>query len=110
MAKLFANSEEPDQMPHSVASDLSLHCMLTTLLGVSRLKWVNRNAHIFICDHDYIQIICCFFVSYLHISFTTNCYGAKTLVKYPNGLASMELLCISKCRPIHFIFNLGHTH
>ena len=35
MAKLFANSGDPDKMPCSVASDLGLHC-----LGVSRLQWV----------------------------------------------------------------------
>ena len=40
MAKLFANSGNPDHMPHSLASDLSLHCLSVTLLGVSRLKWV----------------------------------------------------------------------
>ena len=40
MAKLFANSEDPDQMPHSAASDLGLHCLPITLLGVSRLKLV----------------------------------------------------------------------
>ena len=28
MAKLFANSEDPDQMPHSAASDLRLHGQL----------------------------------------------------------------------------------
>ena len=33
MAKLFANSGDPDQMPDSVASDLGLHCLLCTLLG-----------------------------------------------------------------------------
>ena len=27
MPRLFANSGEPDQMPHSAASDLSLHCL-----------------------------------------------------------------------------------
>ena len=27
MAKLFANSGDPDQMLHSVASDLGLHCL-----------------------------------------------------------------------------------
>ena len=43
MAKLFANSGDPDQMPHSVASDLGLHCLLITLLWVSRLQWVNRS-------------------------------------------------------------------
>ena len=41
MAKLFANSEDPDQTPHSAASDLGLHCLPITLLGVSRLQWVN---------------------------------------------------------------------
>ena len=40
MAKLFANSGDPDQMPHSAASDLGLHCLPFTLLGVSRLQWV----------------------------------------------------------------------
>ena len=33
MAKLFANSGDPDQMPHSVASDLGLHFLPVTLLG-----------------------------------------------------------------------------
>ena len=41
MAKLFANSGDPDQMPHSGASDLGLHCWPITLLRVSRLQWVN---------------------------------------------------------------------
>ena len=41
MAKLFANSGDPDQMPHSVASDLGLHCLPITLLRVSRLQWAN---------------------------------------------------------------------
>ena len=41
MAKLFANSGDPDQMPCSTASDLGLHCLPITLLRVSRLQWVN---------------------------------------------------------------------
>ena len=40
MAKLFANSADPDQGQHSVASDLDVHCLPITLLGISRLKWV----------------------------------------------------------------------
>ena len=40
MVELFANSGDPDQMPHSVASDLGLHCLPNTHLGVSRLQWV----------------------------------------------------------------------
>ena len=39
MAKLFGNSGDPDQTPHSAASDLDLHCLPITLLGISRLKW-----------------------------------------------------------------------
>ena len=41
MAKLFANSGDPDQTPRSAASDLGLHCLPVTLLLVSRLQWVN---------------------------------------------------------------------
>ena len=41
LSKLFANSGDTDQMLHSVTSDLGLHCLQITLLGVSRLKWVN---------------------------------------------------------------------
>ena len=40
MADVFANSGDPDQTLHSVISDLGLHCLSVTLLGVSRLKWV----------------------------------------------------------------------
>ena len=32
-----------DQMPHSVTSDLGLHCLPVTLLGVPRLKWDKGN-------------------------------------------------------------------
>ena len=42
MAKLFANSKDPDQMPCSAVSDLGLHCLPATLLGDSRLQWVKR--------------------------------------------------------------------
>ena len=42
MAKLFGNSEDPDQMSHLVASDLGLHCLPITLLGVSRLQGLNN--------------------------------------------------------------------
>ena len=46
MAELFANSGDPDQMPHSVASDLGLHCLPITLLGVYRLQWVKEESGI----------------------------------------------------------------
>ena len=36
-----ANCVDPDQTQHSVASDLSLRCLPTTHLRVSRIKWVN---------------------------------------------------------------------
>ena len=47
MAKLFANSGNPDQMPHFAASDLGLLCLPITLLRVSRLKWVNSLLYLF---------------------------------------------------------------
>ena len=42
MAKVFANSGNPDQMLHSVASGLGQHCWLIPLLGVFRLIWVKK--------------------------------------------------------------------
>ena len=38
---LNANSVDPDQMPRTVASDLSLHCLQMSLLWDPRHKWVN---------------------------------------------------------------------
>ena len=40
MVELFASSGDPDQTLHSAASDLGLHCLPVTILGVSQLKWV----------------------------------------------------------------------
>ena len=40
MVELFANSGDPDQTQHSVASDLGLHCLPVSCLGVSSLQWV----------------------------------------------------------------------
>ena len=39
MVKLFVNNEDPDQTPHSAVSELGLHCLPITILGVSRLQW-----------------------------------------------------------------------
>ena len=38
MVELFANSGDPDQIPRYAASDLGLHYLPITLLGVSRLQ------------------------------------------------------------------------
>ena len=49
MAKLFANSGGPDHMPCPVSSDLGLHCLPVTLLGVSGLQRVKgRDARFFV--------------------------------------------------------------
>ena len=39
-----ANTVDTDQMPHSVTSDLGLHCLPITLLKVSKLKRVNNTS------------------------------------------------------------------
>ena len=44
MAEVFANSEDPDQMPCSAASDLGLHRLPITHLGVSQIQWVKLTA------------------------------------------------------------------
>ena len=38
----WLNSGDPDQTLHYAASDLGLHCLPITLLGVSRLQWVKE--------------------------------------------------------------------
>ena len=57
MAKLFANSGDPDQTPHSAASDLGLHCLPSTLLRVSRLQWVIMKHKISTNHHCKIQYL-----------------------------------------------------
>ena len=42
MAKLFANSGDPDQMPHSAVSDLGLHCLPITLCQLHLVKILIR--------------------------------------------------------------------
>ena len=41
-----SNSEEPDQMPRTVASDLSLHCLSMPLKKHARLIWANTVGNI----------------------------------------------------------------
>ena len=42
LVELFENCEDPDKTL-SVASDLGLHCLPVTPLGVSSLQWVNNS-------------------------------------------------------------------
>ena len=37
---------ETDQTPYSEVSNLGLHCLPVTLLGVSNLQWVNLPTHV----------------------------------------------------------------
>ena len=46
MAKLYANSGDPDQAPHSAASDPGLHLLANYLLGIPRFKWVKQETFI----------------------------------------------------------------
>ena len=45
ISELNANSVDPDQTPHSAASDLDLHCLLMSLLWDARLIWVKKTIH-----------------------------------------------------------------
>ena len=42
ISELHANNVDPDQMPHSVASDLDLHCLPMSLLWDASLIWVKH--------------------------------------------------------------------
>ena len=53
MVELFANSGDPDQTQRSAASDLGLHCLLITLLGVSRPQWVKTSNHHYVARLPY---------------------------------------------------------
>ena len=53
MGKLFANNGDPDQMPHCAVSDMGLHFLPFTLIGVSRLQWVKDS--IAICLQIFIM-------------------------------------------------------
>ena len=44
MVGLFGNSGDHDQKPSFAATDLGLHCLPVTLLGVSSLQWVDNIA------------------------------------------------------------------
>ena len=44
------NSVDPDQMPHSLASDLGLHCWPITISRVSQLKLVKLEMLLFFID------------------------------------------------------------
>ena len=69
MVELFANSTDPDQKLHSAASDLGLHCLLVTHLGVSSLQRVKKEfIMLFIQVYMYIIAIfqhVCFFSFFL---------------------------------------------
>ena len=52
MAELFANIGDPDQMPHSAASDLGLHCLQISLLGISSLQWVKNRLETYITGRN----------------------------------------------------------
>ena len=48
---------DPDQMPHSAASDLGLHCLPISLSGDSRIQWVNY----YLIQPNYCTVHLCFF-------------------------------------------------
>ena len=66
MVELFANSGGPDQKLCSAASDLGLHCLPNTLLGLSRLQWVKYTAFLKYTSHS------TFSQPYLLLSILTN--------------------------------------
>ena len=54
MAERFANSEDPDHMPHSAASDLGLHCLPITFNGSPDYNGLTGTGIIFAYTSEYI--------------------------------------------------------
>ena len=46
----YLQTVETDQMPHSAASDLGLHCLPITLLSICRLKWFKEEYLVIILE------------------------------------------------------------
>ena len=91
MAKLFANSGDPDQAPqnHSVASDQCLQCLSNYPLGVSRLKWVNSSGLGF--DIVVVFVFSCVLASERHQVLCFVCLFVCVEVlqpRQPNGVMS----------------------
>ena len=57
ISELITNSVDPDQMAHSAASDLSLHCLPMSLLLDARHKWVK---------------VCCYYIVILSVIVKTS--------------------------------------
>ena len=53
MVELFANSGDPNQTPHAAASDLGLHYLPVTHLGVSSLQWVKSGNYVKLLDNSH---------------------------------------------------------
>ena len=71
MAEVFSNSEDTNQMPHSVVSDLGLHCLPITFLGVFRLQWVNEYSQ---CIFSWIKEEKCHYCSFGKSAFSGAMY------------------------------------
>ena len=46
ISEVNANSIDPDQTPHSAASDLGLHCLPVSHSWDARLKWVKTSTSV----------------------------------------------------------------
>ena len=88
MAKVFANSRDPDQTPRAAASDMGLHCLPITLLRVSRQQWVKiLYRHVFCRNKIYFV----FHTVISHKAMPSNSIYERTAV-YPSGQLTMVFL------------------
>ena len=88
MFELFANSGDPDQMPCCALSDLGLHCLPVTFLGVSRLQWVNNVLN------NWAQVM------YLNTLY----YGSKGKQCRPQSNCFFRYCLIGDYRSLHCLF------
>ena len=92
MVALFANSGDPDQIPHSAASDLGLHCLPIILLGVSRLQWINVLSKTIA---DKILFFSYYFSEKIILGISCESSARQTIHRKCQALLSLNIFCCS---------------
>ena len=79
----MANSVDPDQMPHSVASDLGLHCLLRPVYPNTKARYGNILEWGFellrLSRKHFIEIIIAMFCGHAYISLSAKIKKKKNL-------------------------------
>ena len=103
MVKLFTNSGDPVQTPHSAASDLGLHCLSITLLRISWLQWV-KPPKWFLCFHSLLMYV----LVVVYVAFVLSLFFSSSLLLLIRKAALHDSGIFWVSSVLH-IFFMSHT-